>query len=177
MILLINQRDYREACQLGMRQVYQRLKSLNSTPVSGVKYYPLPDVLAGLPAKYAHAAPVLLARAFASTERFVGYDGNIAATEALERFLTTHVHGAAHRIAQVRKSFFHGLGLAVRSSGFMTDAERLRVLILRDGGCLSFIMTGDPATLPRDWAAFSRIFALLHASAPLTSEYVTGLAA
>lgn len=176
-MLLITQKDYQEACDIGMRQVYARLKPLTSKTIAGVKHYPLPDVIAGLPPKHASAAPVLLERAVEDGERFCGDDGDLPATEALERFLTTHVHGTAHRIAQVRKSFFHGLGLAVRSSGFMTDAERLRVLILRDGGCLAFIMTGNPATLPKDWAYHSRIFALLHASAPLTSEYVTGLAA
>ncbi|EKD61770.1 MAG: hypothetical protein ACD_54C00108G0004 [uncultured bacterium] len=176
-MLLITQKDYQEACQIGMRQVYARLKPLTSKTIAGVKHYPLPDVLAGLPPKYASTALVLLKRAVEDGARFCGDDGDLPATEALERFLNAHVHGAAHRIAQCRKSYFHGLGLAVRSSGWMCDAERLRVLILRDGGCLSFIMTGDPSTLPRDWAAFSRVFALLHASAPLTSEYVTGLAA
>ena len=176
-MLLITQKDYQDACQIGMRQVYARLKPLTSKTIKGVKHYPLSDVLAALPAKYAHAAPVLLERAVEDGERFVGDDGDLAATEALETFLNAHIHGAAFRIAQVRKSFFHGLGLAVRSSGFMTDAERMRVLILRDSGCLAYIMTGNPATLPKDWASHSRIFALLHASAPLTSEYVTGLAA
>lgn len=177
MALLINQNTYQQACQIGTRQVYARLKSITSKTIAGVKHYPLPDVLAGLPAKHARAAPILLERSVEDGERFVGDDCDLPATEALERFLTTHIHGAAFRIAQVRKSFFHGLGLAVRSSGFMTDAERMRILILRDGGCLAFIMTGNPATLPKDWAYHSRIFALLHASAPLTSEYVTGLAA
>ncbi len=176
-MLRVTQKDYQDACQIGMRQVYARLKPLTAKNIAGVKHYPLPDVLAGLPPKYVSAAPVLLERAVEDGERFVGDDGDLPATEALERFLTGHIHGAPFRIAQVRKSFFHGLGLAVRSSGWMCDAERLRVLILRHGGCLAFVMTGDPATLPRDWASHSRIFALLHASAPLTSEYVTGLAA
>lgn len=164
-MLRVTQKDYQECCRAGARQVYTRLKGINATTTSGVKYYPLPDVLAGLPDKYAYAVPALLARAVEDTgETVVGGRVDLPATEALERFLIRHVHGAAFRIAHIRREFFDGLALAVRSSGWVTDSEVLRVLILRDGGCLAYVVTGNPATLPEDWAVKARLFALLHTS-------------
>ncbi|MZQ91163.1 hypothetical protein GVY41_18995 [Frigidibacter albus] len=161
----MTQKDYQECCHASARQVYTRLKNVNATTVNGVKFYPLPDVLAGLPDKYAYAVPALLARAVEDTgETVVGGRVDLPATEALERFLIRHVHGAAFRIAHIRREFFDGLAQAVKSSGWVADAEVLRVLILRDGGCLAYAITGNPSTVPENWAVKARIFALLHTS-------------
>lgn len=141
-----------------------------------MKFYKLPDIIATLGklrGKYAGAAKILLDLAqHDEREHFVGDDGDLPATEALERFILTYIDGGAEKLMQVRKSLFYGLGKAFRSSEMMTDAERMRLLIIRHGGCLRYVLTGDNTALPACWPTFARQFSLIHAASPLTSEYL-----
>lgn len=175
-MLYVRQSDFQAATGLSPRAVQSWLKNMPSKLVRGVKWYALPDIIATmgrLKGKYAHAALTLLDLAqHDEREHFVGDDGDLPATEALERFIAAYVDGGAERLIQVRKSFFYGLGLAFRSSAMMTDAERLRLLVARHAGCLRYVLSSDSTGLPICWPTFARQFSLIHAASPLTSEYL-----
>ncbi|WP_333828412.1 hypothetical protein [Pararhodobacter sp.] len=153
------------------------LKNTPSKTVRGIKWYPLPDVLATLgrtKGKYAGAYRKLAELAQDDGHFFVGGDEAIPATEALEKFISNYVDGGAERLSQVRRSFFYALGKAMRSSAMMTDAERLRILVIRDPGALRYILTADASALETgsSFTEWARRFAMIHSSSPLTSEYL-----
>ena len=133
------------------------------------------DVLAASPARAGQSgAESVLALAVEDGQTFVGGDDELPSVRALETWISANCDGAA-RIHQVRVSFFNGLARAVRSSGFVSDVERLRLLILRESGVLRFILTGDKSALPTDWTNWARQFALIHAApSPFARELVEG---
>lgn len=132
------------------------------------------DVLAASPTRAGQVgAESVLALADENGENFVGTDDELSSVRALEAWVSANCEGGADRIHQVRVSFFNGLARAVRSSGFVADVERLRLLILRESGVLRYALTGDKAGLPTDWTAFARAFALIHAApSPYARELV-----
>lgn len=134
------------------------------------------NVLEASPARAGQSgAESVLMLATENGESFVGTDDDLASARALEAWIGANCEGGAERIHQVRVSFFNGLARAVRSSGFVSDVERLRLLILRESGVLRYVLTGDKAGLPTDWTEFSRQFALIHAApSPFARELVAG---
>ncbi len=175
-MLYVTQNDLCQATGLGPRAIQTWLKKIPSKTVRGINFYKLPDVFATfgrVRGKYSHAALTLLELAqHDEHEHFVGGDSDLPAAEALERFILEYVDGGAERLAQVRVSLFHGLGRSMRSSALMTDAERLRMQIIRHGGCLRYILSNNTSELPTDWPTFSRFFALIHSASPLHTEYL-----
>jgi len=120
------------------------------------------------------AAESVLMLAAENGATFVGTDDDLASARALEAWIGANCEGGAERIHQLRTSFFHGLAHAVRSSGFVSDVERLRLLILRESGVLRFALTGEKIGLPADWTTFARAFALIHAApSPFGRELVS----
>lgn len=174
-MLKIVKNDYRDTLGISDITAFAHLKNIPSSKRGSSKEYVLADVIPAMQGRYAGAMPGLLAKARPDNAfgTFVGGDEAVEPAERLEAWLTLHVDGARTRIHQVRRSFAEGLGRAVRSSALMSDAERLRLLILRSDIALPFLITGDRSGLPRDWAEPARIFALLHSAPPRTFEIVT----
>lgn len=144
---------------------------------NGKKYvWYVADVVAASPARAGQSgAESVLVLAAENGATFVGTDDDLASARALEAWVSANCDDGAARIHQVRVSFFNGLAHAVRSSGFVSDVERLRLLILRESGVLRYVLTGDKAGLPTDWTEFSRQFALIHAApSPFGRELVEG---
>lgn len=177
-MLTIKQNDFLEATGLKSRSVTLKFNGLPSTQDGRFKSYALADVLPLLGRKHAGAAVALLDRARDSGVTYVGGDEVLGSAARLEEWVRQNVPGAALRLHRVRCSFFSGLAHGVRTNGLTEDVERMRVLLLRVPGALRYILAGDPAGLPSDWATFSRQWAILHsARSNLTTELVQGEAA
>lgn len=134
------------------------------------------DVVAASPTRAGQvAAESVLALADENGATFVGTDDDLSSARGLEAWTSANCEGGADRIHQVRVSCFNGLARAVRSSAFVSDVERLRLLILRESGVLRFILTGEKSGLPTDWTNWARQFALIHAApSPFARELVAG---
>lgn len=160
--------------------VSRALRNVNRATTGKKHVWYVADVLAASPARAGQSgAESVLALAVEDGQTFVGTDDDLSSVRALESWVGANCDGGAERIHQVRVSFFNGLSRAVRSSGFVSDVERLRLLILRESGILRFALTGEktglPTGLPTDWTEFSRQFALIHAApSPFARELVAG---
>lgn len=175
-MLTIKQNDFLEATGLKSRSVTLKFNGLPATQDGRYKTYALADVLPLLGRKHAGAAVALLERARDSGVSYVGGDEVLGSCARLEEWVRANVPGGDLRLHQVRVSFFDGLARGVRTNGLTSDVERLRLLVIRTGA-LRYILSGDPAGLPADWATFARHFALLHsARSNLAEELVQGAA-
>lgn len=110
--------------------------------------------------KYRDRVPVLLSLARDDGELYVGSD--LALGEALGAWIDL-VPEAKERLARVRSTFFSALASSTRSSGWHDEVERIRTLLPLSQHVLPYLLTGSKEGLP-DWGAFSRAFALVHAS-------------
>lgn len=172
-MLTITQQDYLTATGLQSRIASMRFSGLAYRKAGRVNRYYLADVLPLLNKKYARSAKELLAVAQDDGQPFVGGDDVLPSCAALEEWLTDHISGARWRIYQIRTTFAHSLGAAMRSSGLTGDSERLRRLILRDSAVLPYLLTADRASLPISWVDHARRFAIIHAApSPFEQELV-----
>lgn len=72
--------------------------------------------------------------------------------------ITISNFAAAMDLTKERSGF-----MLTRSSGWHDEVERIRTLLPLSQHVLPFLLTGSKEGLP-DWGAFSRAFALVHAS-------------
>jgi hypothetical protein len=114
--------------------------------------------------KYAAALPDLIKRCRQQDDNPVFADvGDIDRARALDGWLGLYMPEASARLYSVRQAFFGGLALGFRSSALMGETEFLRLILPRHGAILAYLITGDVATLPRDWVNWGREFAVVHA--------------
>lgn len=171
-MLTISQSDYLTATGLQSRIASMRFSGLPYRKAGRVNRYYLVDVLPLLSKKYARCAKELLSVAQEDGQEFVGGDDVLPSCAKLEEWLSDHIGGAAWRIHQVRTTFAHSLGAAMRSSGLTGDHERLRRLILRSS-FLPYLLTADRASLPVSMVDHARRFAIIHAApSPYSMELV-----
>lgn len=161
-MLRTSQLDYLQATGLSGRTVIRRHEGLPYARVGKARLYPLADVLPTLDRPGA-AVRGLLNRAIDDGQVYVGGPGAIESARALEEWLLNNTDYAAINIASVRGRFFDGLQQGLRSSVLTRDFEALRLLILRSAPILRYVITSEHASLPTDWAAFARVFSVLHA--------------
>lgn len=172
-MLTISQSDYLTATGLQSRIASMRFSGLPYRKAGRVNRYNLADVLPLLNKKYARCAKELLLVSQVDGQEFVGGDDVLPSCAALEEFLSDHISGGAWRIHQIRTTFAHSLGAAMRSSGMTGDHERLRRLILRDSAVLPYLLTADRAALPASMVDYARRFAIIHAApSPFSMELV-----
>jgi len=174
-MLTITRSDLARAWSVQEDTVSRALRNVQRATAGKKHVWNVCDVVAASPARAGQSgAESVLVLAAENGATFVGTDDDLASARALEAWIDANCEGGAERIHQLRTSFFHGLAHAVRSSGFVSDVERLRLLILRESGVLRFALTGEKIGLPADWTTFARAFALIHAApSPFGRELVS----
>lgn len=125
--------------------------------------YCVADLLPSLAGKYAASVPALIALCLSDENPVAADVSDINRARALNGWLDLHMPEAGARLFHVRQAFFGGLALGFRSSALMGETEFLRLILPRHGAILAYLITGDSATLPRDWISWGREFAVVHA--------------
>lgn len=167
--------DYAQALSLTRERVGVVLSGLPHTRPSGhTRRYTLPAVLPTVRDKYRNRVPQLLDLARDDGELFCGDDSAVPQAEALCEWIERDPE-MKERLRRVRLTFFSALAGATRSSIFMGDVERVRLMLPLSQHILPFLLTGRGGELP-DFSAFSRAFTLVHQAPPYTSEIVRAAA-
>lgn len=162
-MLTLSQPDLCKAFKISARSASLWCKGLPSVREGHSKRYNLADLLPALGGKYAASAPDLVRLCRNENNPVVADVGDFERARALDGWLNLHMPEAGARLFNVRQAFFGGLALGFRSSALMGETEFLRLILPRHGAILAYLITGDAATLPRDWVNWGREFAVVHA--------------
>ena len=161
-MLTLSQPDLCKAFKISARSASLWCKGLPSVREGHSKRYNLADLLPALGGKYAASVPALIKLCRNDDNPVVADVGDIDRARALNGWLDLHMPEAGARLFHVRQAFFGGLAMGFRSSALMGEIEFLRLILPRHGAILAYLITGDAATLPRDWVTFSRELAVTH---------------
>lgn len=161
-MLTFTQTDLCQAFSVCDRTASLWCTGLPFTREGRARRYNVADFLPSLPGKYAAAVPDLVRLCRNDDNPVVADVSDIDRARALDGWLSLFLPHASERLYNVRQAFFGGLALGFKSSALMGETEFLRLILPRHGAILAYLITGDAATLPRDWVRWARELAVTH---------------